>query len=484
VSEMSEMPSQWDHFIDGRFMPPASGAYNENINPATQEALPKVASGSGQDVDAAVKAAQAALAEWRQRRPIERGRVLLKIAAKIREHSDRLAKLEASEAGKPAWQAPMEVEIAAQYFEFYGGLVNLYQGEVIDLGADYHSYTRREPFGLVGIILPWNVPINQGARGIAPALAAGNVVIAKPSEFTSATLVELARIAYEECDLPKGVLNVVLGLGDEVGKALVSHEAIRKIAFTGSVRAAKEIGKIAAERILPLTLELGGKSPNIIFEDADLALAIPGAIQAFVLNAGQVCLSGTRALVQRSIYDQVLKGIKAGVEQIKVGAEADAMVGAITTKAQYEKVQNYFEIAKKEGHDIITGGEMTEDYRNRTGWFVPPTIYANVDNHSRIAQEEIFGPVLAVIPFEDEADAIRLANETDYGLAAGIWTEHLGRAHRVAAALEAGQIYVNQYQAGGVETPLGGFKQSGYGREKGIEALHCYTQLKCVTIKL
>ncbi len=478
------MREKFDHFIGGEYVAPMSGEYLDNANPCNAEKISPVAAGNGSDIDKAVASAKAAGNAWSSCKPIERGRVLLSIAAKIREHSADLSKIESLETGKPSWQSPMEMEVAAQYFEFYGGLVNLFHGETIDLGAGYHSYTSREPFGVVGVILPWNAPLNQAARGIAPALAAGNTVVAKPSEFTSGSLVELARIAVEECGIAAGVFNVVLGAGAEAGAALVAHQEVRKVAFTGSVRAGQEIGKIAAEKVMPLTLELGGKSPNIIFEDADLAQAIPGAIRAFSLNAGQVCLAGTRCLVQRSIYDQFLEGLKAGIEALKVGPEDDAIVGPITTEAQYKKVQDYFAIAKEEGVRVIAGGEVPDEPRWGNGWFVPPTIYADVTNDMRIAQEEIFGPVLAVIPFEDEEEALRIANDTDYGLAAGLWTQNLSRAHRVSAGLQAGQIYVNEYQAGGVETPLGGFKKSGYGREKGIEALHHYTQLKCVTIKL
>ena len=473
-----------DHFIGGQSVGPANDTYFESYDPRTAEGLNRVASGSVRDVDLAVNAAAEAASDWRDRRPIERGRILLDIAAKIRQHSGPLSVIEARETGKPSWQAPMEIEIAAQYFEFYGGLVNVMHGEVIDLGSGYHSYTRREPFGVVGVILPWNAPLNQAGRGIAPALATGNTVVAKPSEFTSGTLVELARMAVEECGLPPGVLNVVLGKGDEAGAAIVSHAKVRKVAFTGSVRAGREIGKIAAERIIPLTLELGGKSPNIVFEDADLAEAIPGAIRAFSLNAGQVCLAGTRCLVHESLHDAFVEGLKQGVATLKVGPGDDAIVGPLTTQAQYQKVQDYYRIAKEDGATLVVGGTLPQGDELGGGWFVSPTIYTNVTNDMRIAREEIFGPVLVVIPFKDEDEAVRIANDTEYGLAAGIWTKDLARAHRVSAALEAGQIYVNEYQAGGVETPLGGYKQSGYGREKGVEALHHYTQLKCVTIKL
>ena len=481
---MSDQPVRWQHYINGQLTAPAAGQYGPSFNPCTGSAVAEIAAGDGTDVGRAVDAAAAAAPAWGARRPMERGRVLLAIARAIRENAQHLVALERMETGKPSWQAPHEIEVAAQYFEFYGGLVNLSHGETIGLGAGYHSYTVREPYGVVGIITPWNGPINQAARAIAPAIAVGNAVVAKPSEFTSTTTVELARLACEACGLPPGVLNVVLGSGEECGAAVVSHPQVRKVAFTGSVRAGREIGRIAAERIIPLTLELGGKSPNIIFEDADLSKAIPGSVNAFVVNAGQVCLAGTRLLVQASVQERVVNGLVEGVKKVKVGPQPDAFVGPITTRAQYERVKAYFDIARQDGAVAVVGGELIRNDAWGEGWFLPPTIYTGVTSTMRIAREEIFGPVLVVTPFDTEADAIRIANDTDYGLAAGLWTQSLSRAHRVAAAIQAGQIYVNEYMAGGIETPLGGYKNSGYGREKGVEALHHYTQLKCVTIKL
>jgi aldehyde dehydrogenase (NAD+) len=476
---------RYEHFIGGAFTPPAGGNYFDSIDPARNEKAAEIARGDARDIDTAVRAARTAFSAWRDSKPITRGRILFEIAHRLRSETDKLARLETLENGKPLRQSRADVETAAQYFEFYAGLVNLFKGETIDLGGGYHSYTRREPFGVVGVLLPWNAPINQAGRGVAPALAAGNVVVAKPSEFTSSTTLELAKIALES-GMPKGVLNVVTGTGPEAGAALVSHPEVRKVAFTGSVRAAREIGKIAAERIIPLTLELGGKSPDIIFADADLTAAIPGALAAMCANAGQVCSLGSRILVEDSIHETVLAGLKEGLAKIRLGpGTEDVSMGPVTTAAQYQKVQDYYRLAREEGATAAAGGDLPSDPKLRTGgFFVSPTLYTNVRPEMRIAREEIFGPVGVVMQFKDEEDAIRIANDVEYGLVAGIWTRDLARAHRVAARLEAGQVFVNEYFAGGVETPFGGYKLSGYGREKGIEALHHYTQLKCVTIKL
>ena len=405
-----------DHFIDGKTVRSSGGAYIDVVNPMTGEVAARVASGTVDDVDLAVAAAKRAKRDWRHFSNVERGRLMLALASAIRANKDRLAEIERAETGKPLALALAEIDGTANYFEFYGSLVYLPTGEVLDVAPAQHVYTKREPFGVVGVITPWNLPMNQAARAIAPALVAGNVVVAKPSEITSQTTVELARLA-SEVGFPNGVINVVLGTGPVVGEAIVRHDDIRKVAFTGSVAVGRAIGHIAAERIIPLTLELGGKSANIVFEDADLDFAAAEAVKGFTLNAGQVCSAGTRLLVQRSVYQTFLEKVAKAAESVVPGQN----LGPIITAAQFERVQSYFKIADEDGANVLTGGKVAKVKDQENGFYIQPTIYKDIDNSMRIAQEEIFGPVLVAIPFDSEADAIAIlytvfSNPNEYGV--------------------------------------------------------------------
>jgi aldehyde dehydrogenase (NAD+) len=467
-----------DHWIGGKAEEPAGGEYLPTIDPVTRSPGDEIAAGTAADVDRAVTAAQDAQPGWARRSGADRSEALHRVAEAIERNAAELMELERACTGKLPGQLRLEVDMSAAYFRYYAGVLRASGGRTIDLGAGQHTYTRLEPYGVVGVITPWNLPLNQASRTIAPALAAGNAVVAKPSEFTSTSTLRLARLATE-AGLPDGVLNVVTGTGPAAGTPLAAHPAVRRIAFTGSVTTGRHLASLAAGRLVPTTLELGGKSPLVVFADADLDRAIAAAVTAMAFNAGQVCSATTRLLVERSVHAEVAGRVVEAVERLEPGIDFGPMI----TEAQYRKVLDHFAAARAEGAEPATGGDIYYEGPAARGLYVRPTVYVDVPPELRIARDEVFGPVLVTLPFDDETDAVRRANDTDYGLVASVWSGDATRGLRVAEQIDAGQVAVN----GGaltVETPFGGFKQSGYGREKGIEALHDYAQTKTISLSL
>jgi aldehyde dehydrogenase (NAD+) len=460
-----------DHWIDNQALRSAGNPRLTVTAPATEEPIASVALGGRAEVDQAVSSAVRAWPGWADRSAASRGGVLSAIARGIRERGAEICAIEAAETGKLDGEMRGSLDVAAEYFDFYGGCVRALFGETLDLGATQHAFTRREPYGVVGVITPWNGPLTQLARSAAVALAAGNAVVAKPSEYTSSSAVILGEIAAE-AGLPAGVFNVVTGAGADAGGTLVDHPDVRMVSFTGSARVGTVVAEAAARRLVPAHLELGGKSPNIVFADADLAAAARHAATVCTA-AGQQCSALTRLLVEESIYESFLESVAALIARRVPGPS----LGPLTTPDQYDKVLSYFEIAAGEGARLVVGGRPAQ----RPGRYVEATVYADVAPTMRIFREEIFGPVLSVTRFRDEAEAIALANGTDYGLAAAVWTANLGRALRVAKQLQSGQVIVNG-GVSGVDAPFGGYKSSGLGREKGFEALYGYTQVKTVLV--
>jgi aldehyde dehydrogenase (NAD+) len=468
--------------IGGTRSKPSSGLYFQTDNPCSGEVWANVARGSKADVDRAVEAAAAALPVWNRMRPAERGRRMMRIAELVERDAQRLATLEVRDNGKLYAEMFGQVRLVADWFRYYGGLADKLEGAVIPTGKpDMLTFTRYEPLGVVALITPWNSPLLLLTHKLATALAAGNAAVIKPSEHASVSTLAFAEL-FTEAGFPGGVINVVTGFGHEAGAALTSHPGIAKIAFTGSESGGQRINEAAAPDFKHVALELGGKSPNIVFDDADLQAAVVGAIAGIFAASGQTCIAGSRLLLQRPIHDRFVEALVKIAAEARIGdpMNPETHVGPIATQAQFEKVLDYIDLAKREGAHCALGGGPYRGPGAQGGRFVAPTIFTGVHNRMRIAREEVFGPVLSIIPFDTEEQAFEIANDTPYGLAAGVWTSDIGRALRASEQLQAGTIWVNTYRVGGPSTPFGGYKRSGLGREGGTEALKEWVNTKTV----
>ncbi len=470
--------------INGESVEAHGGAWFPVYDPSTEEIIAEVPDADEHDVNHAVQAARAAFdsGPWPQTTAQERGRILLRLAERIRKESAPLAELESRNSGKPIVEAEYDMADVATCFEYYGGLATKVMGHVNPVPDNALSLSLREPVGVAGQIIPWNYPLLMAAWKLAPAVAAGCTCVLKPAEQTPLTALEMARW-FADVGLPRGVVNIITGFGETAGAPLVRHPEVNKVAFTGSAAAGKLILKSAAESIKRVTLELGGKSPNIFFADADFEAAIDGALFGVFINQGEVCSAGSRILVERSIYSHFVEAMTEKAKRIKLGTplQRETKMGPLVSKEQYERVRSYQELGKQEARLVAGGGRPAGMDK---GYYVEPTIFCDVDNSARIAQEEIFGPVAAVIPFQNEAEAIRIANDTPYGLAAAVWSRDIFKAFRVVKALRAGIIWVNHMQPTYVEAPWGGYKQSGFGRELGPWGIEEYLETKQVHINL
>ena len=474
----------YQHFIDGGPVAPAASDYFDTVNPYTGEAWARIAKGTAPDIDRAVAVARAAFATWSAMKPSARGKLLMRLADLIERDAAKLAEIEVRDNGKLLAEMGAQTKYMAEWYRYYGGLADKIEGAVIPTDkANVFNFTRYEPLGVVGMITPWNSPLLLLAWKLPAALAAGNTAVIKPSEFTSASTLEFMPL-FAEAGFPNGVVNTVTGFGADVGAALVAHPDVPKIAFTGSDTSGQKIYETAAKSIKHVSLELGGKSPNIVFEDADLDAAVMGAISGIFAATGQTCIAGSRLLLQRSIHDTFVDKLVEVAKSARIGdpMSLDTHVGPVTTPPQYKKVLDYIDIAKREGAKCILGGGPYTGAGAKGSQFIAPTIFTGVRNDMRIAQEEVFGPVLSVIPFEDEAEALRIGNDIAFGLAAGVWTKDMGRALRMSEKLRAGTVWVNTYRAVSFTSPFGGYKRSGLGRESGLEAIKEYLQVKSVWI--
>ncbi len=473
------------HYINGDWTDPSSGEWFDSENPYTGEVWAQMAKGNAKDVDAAVAAAKAAFeGGWGDMKPTARGKLLVKLAELIEDDAARLGETEVRDNGKLIAEMGAQTRYMAEWYRYYGGLADKIEGAVIPSDKDgVFNFTRYEPLGVVGMITPWNSPLLLLAWKLSAALAAGNTVVVKPSEFTSASTLEFMKL-IEAAGFPPGVVNVVTGFGINAGVPIVEHPDVAKIAFTGSDVSGQKIYESAARQIKPVTLELGGKSPNIVFEDADQEAAVMGAISGIFAATGQTCIAGSRLLLQKSIHNEFVDRLVEVAKSATIGdpMSTDTHVGPVTTPPQYQKILDYIDVAKQDGAKCILGGNPYDGPGSKGSQFVEPTIFTGVDNTMRIAQEEVFGPVLGIIPFDTEEDAIRIGNDINFGLAAGVWTTNIGRAIRMSEKLRAGTVWVNTYRAVSYMSPFGGYKRSGLGRESGMEAIKQYMQVKSVWI--
>ncbi|MCP5039268.1 MAG: aldehyde dehydrogenase family protein [Rhodobacteraceae bacterium] len=477
------LPTQM--FIDGKHLEATGGQRIETIDPATGQVFADFPAGQVDDVNRAVETSKRALwGAWRQVIPAERGRILTRTAALIRRDSERLAMIEVLDSGKPISEARGDVETTAAYFEYYAGMADKMQGDTIPLGPDFISLTLHEPVGVTAHIIPWNFPLVTTARGVAPALAAGCTAVVKPATQTPLTAMALADI-LAEAGLPDGVYNVVTGRGSDIGDALTGHPDVNHVTFTGSVPTGIGVMKTAADQATSVTLELGGKSPVVVLADADIDAAVAGTLKAIYMNAGQVCSAGSRLVIERSVHAQMMEKLVTGANALVVGHGLDApQLGPLVSETHRKTVANYVDAARQRGLSVATGGRPLEVQGCEGGYFYAPTILDDVASADTVIQEEIFGPVLSVQIVDSEEEALSVSNDTPFGLCAGIYTKDVTRAFRFARDVEAGQVFINQYFAGGVATPFGGTKFSGFGREKGLAALGSYFRVKCITARI